>query len=84
MPGSGPGRVWGADRPGVRAAPRPPGRANGEATEIPMHPASGRYGTCWAPLVPRSGLGHGAVLPASQRESCASLWVPPAPLPNPQ
>lgn len=73
-----------ADRPGVRAAPRPPGRANGEATEILTQPASGRHGTCWAPLAQRSALGRRAVLPASQRESCACFWVLPAPLPKPQ
>lgn len=68
-----------ADRPGVRAAPRPPGRANGEATEIPTQPASCRHGTCWAPLAQRSALGHRAVLPASQRESCASRLGAPGP-----
>lgn len=49
-----------------------------------MQPASSRHGTCWAPLAQRSALGHRAVLPASQRESCASFWVLRAPLPKPQ
>lgn len=82
-------RLWArrgtqVDRPGDQAAPRPPGRANGEATEILMQPASGRHGTCWAPLALRSALGHRAVLPARHRESCASFWVLLAPLPKPQ
>lgn len=65
---------------GVRAPPRPPGRANGAAPGNLPHPAAGRRGTCSAPPAPSAGLSSPPARPPGR--SRASRPVPGATLPN--
>lgn len=64
---------------GVRAPPRPPGRANGAAPGNLPHAASGRRGTCSAPPAPEC---WAVLLARPPGRSRASRPVPEATLPN--